>query len=444
VAATDKEDEFRLRPRKPRGVGSDGTAKAFRLLTRLARKQAGKLRRGGAGARAAYRQRCSVRAMYSENATPGQWAAHGRYISRESASGEREAAGFSADRDGVDIPSKLGEWQNAGDQRMWKFIISPEFGDRVDMERLTRDLMSQMERDLGIRLQWVAVTHSNTDHRHTHVALRGIDANGKEFRLDPEYVSNGLRTVAEDLCTRQLGYRTREDAELAMRREIGQARFTGLDRAIKRELQPGGIYQAAGSGFRGQCIGERLCVLEGMGLARNDGGGQWTIRENFEQALRAAQKAADRQKTLTAHGVAGSDERLPFSVLSMRKLHAVEGRILVHGEDDAGWTYSMLESTDGRLLMIRHTPELQAARSQMKMRPDHFVRIEKQFADGKPTLGIEDFGKSEDVLKNKQHLAARAKAMRSPAGQWGGWLGRYCAALEHERSDAQRRQPRER
>jgi hypothetical protein len=376
--------------------------------------------------------------MYSKNTTPGQWAAHGRYISRESASGERDTAGFNAIGQGIDVPATLARWQSAGDGRMWKFIVSPEFGDRVGMDRLTRELMAQVERDLGTKLEWVAVTHSNTAHTHTHIALRGVDALGKEFRIDPEYVSNGMRAIAEDLCTRQLGYRTQLDAQEAMRREIGQNRFTGLDRLIRRGLQPGGSYAADGAGFRGQCIEQRLGVLQRMGLAENNGRGQWTIREDLEKALRAAQKANDRQKTLTAHGVTVSDERLPFAVLSTRNLQAVEGRVLVHGEDDAGWTYTMLESTDGRLLMIRHTPELEEARSRGKMRPDQFVRLEKRFTDGKPKLEVQDFGKADTILRDKEHFAARARIARSPDLRWGGWLGQYQSALRNARVSAER------
>jgi type IV secretory pathway VirD2 relaxase len=46
------------------------------------------------------------------------------------------------------------------DERLWKLIVSPEFGDRVDLKRLTRDLISQMETDLGTRLEWVAAAIS--------------------------------------------------------------------------------------------------------------------------------------------------------------------------------------------------------------------------------------------------------------------------------------------
>jgi hypothetical protein len=39
---------------------------------------------------------------------------------------------------------RLQSWQ-AGDKRLWKLIVSPEFGDRVDLSRLTRDLVRRME-----------------------------------------------------------------------------------------------------------------------------------------------------------------------------------------------------------------------------------------------------------------------------------------------------------
>jgi hypothetical protein len=64
----------------------------------------------------------------------------------------------------------LDRWQKAGDPRLWKMIVSPEFGERIDLNRLTRDLMGKMEKDLDTRLEWVAVPHYNTEHPHVHVA----------------------------------------------------------------------------------------------------------------------------------------------------------------------------------------------------------------------------------------------------------------------------------
>ncbi len=64
--------------------------------------------------------------------------------------------GFSRESNGVDIAGELQSWQRAGDQQFWKLIVSPEFGDRADLSRLTRELIKQMEKDLGTDLEWVA------------------------------------------------------------------------------------------------------------------------------------------------------------------------------------------------------------------------------------------------------------------------------------------------
>ncbi len=81
--------------------------------------------------------------------------------------------------------------------------MSPEFGDRVDLKWLTRDVISQMETDLGTRLEWVAASHFNTEHPHVHVALRGVGAEGRSLRLS--------------------------------RREVPKHRYTSLDRIIQRD-----------------------------------------------------------------------------------------------------------------------------------------------------------------------------------------------------------------
>jgi len=120
-----------------------------------------------------------VRVTYAKNGTRGQWRAHGRYIARESASqGRTTEVGFNATERGIDIAARLHQWQCAGDERMWKLIVSPEFGNRMDLMQLTRDLMQRMEQDLGTRLEWVAASHFNTDNPHVHIALRGVREDG--------------------------------------------------------------------------------------------------------------------------------------------------------------------------------------------------------------------------------------------------------------------------
>ena len=164
------EREFRLYPRRPRAVRSNGPRAwsiAFKQVLYFAcmsRKASRKASSGSAGhPRKPYHQRCAVRVIYSWNKTRGQWKAHGRFLMREAATGKHQDHSAFNDVEPVkDLVARLEEWQKSGDRRLFKFIVSPEFGDRVDLERLTRDLMTRMERDLATRLEWVAVSHFNT------------------------------------------------------------------------------------------------------------------------------------------------------------------------------------------------------------------------------------------------------------------------------------------
>jgi type IV secretory pathway VirD2 relaxase len=174
--------------------------------------------------------------MYAKNTVAGQWRAHGCYGAHESATreGDTKAVGFDGRGESINIAERLESWQKAGDERLWKLIVSPEFGDRADLKRLTRDLVSRMEKDFAMQLEWVAVAHYNTDDPHVHMALRGIDAEGRPLHLSRDYIKQGIREIAENLCTRQLGHRTELDAAVAQRREVHQHCYTSLDRIIKR------------------------------------------------------------------------------------------------------------------------------------------------------------------------------------------------------------------
>ena len=209
MARTDDEREFRLRPPKPRVTRNEGAAwsNGFKLIMHYARssRKTGNRAPGGKGKAARpYYQRCAVRVTYLKNKVRGQWKAHGRYLARESATFESDAkpVGFSRESDGVDIAGRLQSWQAAGDQQFWKLIVSPEFGDRADLSRLTRELIKQMEKDLGTDLEWVAAEHRNTEHPHVHVVIRGVRDSGDVLRLSRDYVQQGIRGIAADLCTR--------------------------------------------------------------------------------------------------------------------------------------------------------------------------------------------------------------------------------------------------
>lgn len=132
-----------------------------------------------------------------------------------------------------------------------------------------------------------------------------------------------------------------------------------------------------------------------------------------------------------------SDERLPIQLLDSRQLTLVEGRILVHGQDEqSGRNYLMLEGTDAKVHFIHYTPEMEEARSRGGMRTNSFVRLRKLFVDGSPTLEINDFGDSETALSNRRHFEETAQRLIKCGlvpieDGWGGWLGRYQAKLRN-------------
>ena len=459
MARTDDEREIRLRPRKPRLRRNEGAAwsSGFRLLMHYARtsRSAGNRAAAGGKTRAAssYHQRCAVRVTYLNNKTRGQWKAHGRYLARASATFENDAkaVGFSRESNAIDIAAQLESWQAAGDERFWKVIVSPEFGDRVDLSRLTRALIERMEDDIGTPLEWMAVAHHNTEHPHGHVVVRGRRDDGDALRLRRQYVQNGIREIAGDLCTRQLGYRTQLDAVEAERREITETRFTSLDRRLLKD--PSGIGSDAEPQYfavtrnplqtgltetarlRAKHEAARLAVLARMGLAESTGPHTWRVRRDFEQILRAMQRTADRQRTLRAHGAVMSDERLPIEVLNPAQMTSVEGRVLVHGQDEqTGRNYLMLEGTDAKVHYIHYTPEMEEARSRGELRTNSFVRLRKLPADRALMLDVIDLGDAETLLNSSRHLGetARQLLMRGvmpTEDGWGGWLGRYQSAL---------------
>jgi hypothetical protein len=67
--------------------------------------------------------------------------------------GGSRGIGFDGKNESAEIVRQLEHWQRAGGERLWKIIISSEFGDRADLRKLTRDLMSKMETDLAIGLE---------------------------------------------------------------------------------------------------------------------------------------------------------------------------------------------------------------------------------------------------------------------------------------------------
>jgi Protein of unknown function (DUF3363)/MobA/VirD2-like, nuclease domain len=447
--------EFQVRPPRRRPKPADEARvwnSAFKKIVHFARMSSrGRRRKSDVGTAARYgqhefKQRCAVRVTYTANRTRGQWRSHGHYLARESANPDQptNGLGFGPSDQPIPLGATLSRWQTASDPRLFKIIISPEFGDRLDLEKLTRELMTKMEVDLGTCLEWVATVHDDTQFPHVHVALRGIRDDGRGLRLNRDYLKHGIRADAQDAATAQIGYRTEFDAQEAERREIHQQRFTSLDRMLSRNgreypMEDSGHFSVdlieGGNKVRHYALQARLLFLNSMGLAEKTGRKSWRVRSDFETVLRAMQRTNDRQRALANHLMLLSDSRLQSCVTDISQVEHLEGRVLGHGEEEnTGRAYMLMEGTDHHVHFIYHTPQIVAARQDGNLKPDSFLRISAPSTRTPSVPEIEDLGDATRLLANREYLRRKARDLVSRGiipleHGLGGWLGRYEAAL---------------
>ena len=132
-------------------------------------------------------------------------------------------------------------WTNAlspnaaeDDRHHFRFIISPEDAAELgDLRTFTRELMTDVARDLGTKLDWIAVDHWNTDNPHIHVLIRGRAEDGQDLVISRDYISRGFRDRAAERVTLELGPRSEREIRSALEREVEAERWTSLDRALR-------------------------------------------------------------------------------------------------------------------------------------------------------------------------------------------------------------------
>src|SRR3546814_16224743 len=123
--------------------------------------------------------------------------------------------------------------------------VSPEDGDQfADLKPFVRRLMSEMEKDLGTKLEWVAVDHFNTGHPHSHIMLRGKNDRGADLVIAREYISHGARERAMAIATLDLGPRTDLEIDARLRPDIGAEGLTAIDRRPVSDMANLGLVQA--------------------------------------------------------------------------------------------------------------------------------------------------------------------------------------------------------
>src|SRR5262245_49935052 len=288
-------------------------------------------------------------------------SAHLTYLRREGVTKDGATGRmFDAERD--DTEDRAFAERCESDRHHFRFIVSPDDAPELsDLKTFTRDLMAQVQGDLGTKLDWVAIDHWNTEH--PHVIIRGRADDGHDLVISRDYIRAGMRARAAGLLTRELGPRSEQEIRRSLTAQIEAERWTRLDRALAREAAANsGIIDLRPDRYRERDdlqaikIG-RMRQLERLGLAHQAGMGQWTLAENAEPTLRALGERNDIIKRihrgLAEHGWERATSS--FVLTSEPEPSPVIGRLVARGLDDelTGTAYAVIDGIDGRAHYIR-------------------------------------------------------------------------------------------
>lgn len=299
--------------------------------------------------------------------------AHLRYLERDGVTRDGEKGQvYSADRDVADGSAFLDRGRE--DRHQFRFIVSAEEGVQLsDLRQTTRDLMAQMEADLGTKLDWIAVDHHNTGHPHTHILMRGVTDDGKRLIIAGDYIAHGIRERDSEIVTLELGRQTEQEVSRQLEREVDAERFTRLDRMLITEqaasnefadLRPDKDMAETMRQNRALLI-DRARKLERIWLATEHTPGIWTISPRAEPMLRELGTRGDIIKTmhqaLNREGLAEQRAYAGYTVHRATPSERIVGRVVAKGlgSDELGERMGLtIDGVDGRV----HYLEVPAAK----------------------------------------------------------------------------------
>ena len=360
--STGDKDRFELHPGRIRHIGSGGRAKTY--LARISRALSGQNSRGrrsgqftpsrapgGGGGRRVIVKASITRMSVSSAAA---LTAHLCYIERDSAASEDERGRlFNSKTDDAETREFIEDL--SGDRHYFRFIISPEDGNQMKtLKPLIRNLVSQMERDLGTPFQWVGAIHHDTGRPHAHLVVRGKRDDGTDLIIPRAYISRSIREHAEKLITLELGPETWLGQQGKLTAEISAERLTRIDHFLDRQRDHDSLLTLRDSPAKyRQLHASRLQTLERMGLADRLSGGRWRLNPDFKETLRALGNRGDIIKTMNRALVGHEGRRIDPDAIFDRgdgSGRSVTGAVLQKGLTGEGHdqTYVIIDGLDGR------------------------------------------------------------------------------------------------
>jgi len=297
-----------------------------------------------------------VKARVVRHSTRSSPATHLKYLQRDGVTRDGEYGKLFGSED-REIDADLFAERCKDDRHHFRFIVAPEDAlEMADLKSFTGELMGQMEKDLGMRLDWVAVDHWNTEHPHIHIIVRGVGDDGHDLVISRDYIKSGMRDRASHIITRELGPRTEIDISRALERQVETERWTEIDRDLSQSVQRDGFVDMAPEAGKQMDIAHalkigRLRKLEHLGVASQIAPGQWSLSADAEPFLRELGSRGDIIKRM--HEVMaqrGIDRSAASYALTHEPGQAIVGKLVDRGlhNELTGSAYAIVDGIDGR------------------------------------------------------------------------------------------------
>jgi type IV secretory pathway VirD2 relaxase len=356
-------------------------------------------------------RRCVIKARYVPLTRRGRAATmHLAYLERDGVEKDGSPGHLYGPDDRFDAAEFRAPIER--EPRQFRFIVSPEDGERLDLTDFTRRFMQQVERDTGRPLVWAAVNHHNTDNPHVHIVVRGLDRDGDHVRIDGRYIGREMRWRAQEIITRELGPRTELEVSRKRSTDIERERFTDIDRTLAERAGPDGAVSLRallqdGSPDGRRCIA-RLQALEGFQLAHVERPGTWRLADGWKESLHELGQYHDVAGRLLP--MVGREAAMRHRIVDeKRPVPPFEGVVMGKGLDDelAGTMFAALRTSAGDAVYLRVPPNIaESLREGVTVRVTFDVepwlkpadRIIARFAQ--ENGGIYDPGRHQKALEN--------------------------------------------
>ena len=254
----------------------------------------------------------------------------------------------------------------------FKCIISPESQD-VNLETLVESYIKRVEEHTGYKLCWKGCIHNDTNHRHAHVVINGIDLNGEDVFFNKDSIQL-MRLMCSNAATQMIGERTKEQIEIAKKNYVKAKRWTELDEKILFLVDGNKVNR---KGLLPE-IDNRLAYLSELKLTEfNKESGSWVLSNKYKEVL----IAAGRYNTYLEEYAKNPEEELELYTGG-----TIQGKVekVITFDKDEAWNDAIIVKTKEKKVYVPvwqlHKEDLQGKMITISKKGDE-TRIARQISD---------------------------------------------------------------